>query len=88
MNAYLVSGGEHDVLQEYIGCWPRYEPAFLVDIICAETRGQARAIFARLHHAYLDFTEVEHIRLVARDVNRETGAVRDNDPLWDAAPDL
>ena len=89
MNAYFCNAGWHDIVQEIIDYWPRTEPAFLCDVVFAETLGKAKAMFLR--HANnevmgtIEFVDVR-AKAIARDVRRRAGIAKSSDPLWARVP--
>lgn len=84
VNAYFCDAGERDVLQEYIAGYPRYDTAFVCDVVVADTRGQAKAEFVRRrgYSSSVELTDVK-ARVLARGVERGPGVVKDSDPLWE-----
>lgn len=83
MNAYLISAGIVDLFQEYIDYWVRKEPGYLNGIVFANSRGQAKSIFAREHSYHIDFTDVKNVRLVQKNIDRECGLATDTDSVWE-----
>jgi len=62
MKAYLVDAGFHTVIVDYLEEWPIYSEEGFIDIVFAESRGQARAIAA--WEWDFDFTEKMSIKLL------------------------
>lgn len=87
MNAYICNGGELEFLQEYIDYWARYESAYLVNIIFAETRGQAKSILLKSREnqsarAPAEFIDIR-CRCIERNVKHPSGFAKDTDSLWE-----
>lgn len=87
MNAYICNGGEIEELEEIIDYWARYERSYLIDLIFAETRGQAKYVLLQSRRnksarAPAEFVDIK-CKCVERNVDRPAGSAKDNDPLWD-----
>ena len=84
MNAYLCIAEDVPVLQETIDSWGRYEDENLVELVFAESRGQAKSTFLQRHRMdYVEFTDIDHVRLVGHDVDCTRGLASYSDPIWD-----
>jgi len=82
MNAYFMDAGVQLVVAEYIDGVPRYERETICHLVFAPTRGRAKTLFLRKEG--LDFLDIQSVRLVARDVDREAMVAPYDDPLWSA----
>jgi hypothetical protein len=82
MNAYFIRL-QHEITEMVCDAQENrhYETFQPCEVVYAETRGRARAIFA--HHFKLDFVSMVHIRLVDQSLEHTEGIARPGDPLWD-----
>ncbi len=88
MNAYFIITDEIELVDDIVeacGAPCRITSrGRLSDLVFAETRGKARALFCK-HHPYPDsvgFTDPMSVRLVAKAVDRPAGIADYLDPLW------
>lgn len=80
MNAYFLDAGDIEDYCEYIAGYPRYEYVRVVDLIFAETRGKARAVFCKSNE--LEFTYPISIKIIEKNITREEGIAGNDDILW------
>lgn len=69
MNAYCYDFGAHDVYQETIADFPRYELERCCGVVIAETRGRAKKL-AVAHadaRSSIEWTTPMHLRLIQKD---------------------
>lgn len=87
MNVYFVSAGEvttYEVIDREAGLYVP-EEGFLVDLVAAPTRrGATYDFWQKYAHDLGDLTEQRwETKLIAKDVDRERGVLKCDDPLWE-----
>lgn len=83
MNAYLIDGGLYDVKVGMACGYPETETYHAVEVVFAETRGKARAIFLNKYACYdFEWTSPISIRLIEKNVSREAGIAKADDEYW------
>ena len=91
MNAYFVDAGEHEVVAEYVGCWPRHEIERVCGVVFADSPGKAKVLFLRgkpgrpAHERPdydVEFCELK-VRVLGKGLEREAGCAAHDDPLWE-----